>query len=91
MQIQLRAQVSLHWRRWDDEFVVYDEASGRTHQLDALNACVLLSLEEGSLDDARLADMVAAELGCAPEALSGALPGVIEQLLRADLIETCAP
>lgn len=91
MEIRLRPAVRLHWRRWDDEFVVYDEASGRTHQLDALTASALLRLEEGPRETLRLADQVAADLGCGVDAICAALPDVIDQLTLADLIDTRAP
>lgn len=32
------------WREWDDEFVVYNHATGSTHQLSALGGEVLLAL-----------------------------------------------
>jgi len=31
----------LHWVSWDDEYVVFDESSGQTHQLDSVRAFVL--------------------------------------------------
>ena len=31
----------LYWASWNDEYVVFDEASGQTHQLDAVRAYVL--------------------------------------------------
>ena len=39
---------SLHWAGWSDEYVVFDEASGQTHQLDAVRAYVLHLLSDGS-------------------------------------------
>jgi PqqD family protein of HPr-rel-A system len=52
-----RAVVLLHWAGWNDEYVVFDEASGQTHQLDAVRAYVLNLLTEGphSLADIRRA------------------------------------
>ena len=40
----------LHWRQLDGECLVYEEASGRTHQLDGIAACALMCLESGDLD-----------------------------------------
>jgi PqqD family protein of HPr-rel-A system len=40
----------LHWKSWDDEFVVFDEGSGDTHLLDPLAAEVLKALEEAPGD-----------------------------------------
>jgi PqqD family protein of HPr-rel-A system len=42
----LRSSGSLHWGAWNDEYVVFDEASGQTHQLDAVRAYVLHLLSE---------------------------------------------
>jgi PqqD family protein of HPr-rel-A system len=38
----------LHWSGWNDEYVVFEEASGQTHQLDAVRAFVLHRLSDGS-------------------------------------------
>jgi PqqD family protein of HPr-rel-A system len=46
-QYSLRSFPSLHWATWSDEYVVFDEASGQTHQLDAVRAYVLHLLSEG--------------------------------------------
>lgn len=35
---------ALAWREWDDEFVVYNDATGNTHHLSALGGDVLLAL-----------------------------------------------
>ncbi|HKZ08189.1 MAG TPA: HPr-rel-A system PqqD family peptide chaperone [Methylomirabilota bacterium] len=40
----------LHWKHWDDEYVVFDEGSGDTHLLDPLAAEVLKALEEQPAD-----------------------------------------
>lgn len=42
----IRDGARLHWAGWDDEFVVFNESSGQTHQLDALRAFVLNLLVE---------------------------------------------
>ena len=44
---RLNPATSLHWATWDDEYVVFDEGSGRTHQMDSVRAFVLNSLYEG--------------------------------------------
>ena len=43
----LLSNASLHWAGWNDEYVVFDEASGQTHQLDAVRAYVLHLLGDG--------------------------------------------
>ena len=45
-QFAIRHGVRLHWAGWDGEFVVFNESSGQTHQLDALRAFVLNLLVE---------------------------------------------
>lgn len=47
VQYRLRSGPSLHWATWHDEYVVFDEASGQTHQLDAVRAYVLHLLNDG--------------------------------------------
>lgn len=42
----LLSNASLQWAGWNDEYVVFDEASGQTHQLDAVRAYVLHLLGE---------------------------------------------
>jgi len=51
----LPEDVSLLWRSWDEEVIVFNRASGQTHLLDALSAEVLKQLERhpASLDELR--------------------------------------
>lgn len=44
---RVRPVCRLHWACWNDEYVVFDEASGQTHQLDPIRAFVLQLLSEG--------------------------------------------
>lgn len=52
---QLHALAAFHWAGWNDEYVVFDEASGQTHQLDAVRAFVLNQLVDSSKTSAELA------------------------------------
>ena len=88
MGARLIPDVTLHWREWDGEYVVFDEASGRTHQLDALTACVLLCVEEGVSDPEALIGRVAEHADLDHESVTQALPAILEQLAKAALIET---
>ena len=45
---------ALHWRRWADEVVVYDAASGDTHLLEPAGAEVLHRLERAPATIAEL-------------------------------------
>lgn len=88
MPWQLSALVSLHWRCWDDEFVVFDAGSGQTHQLDALTASTLMMLElaASSLDE--LTTRVADELDiAADEQLLNVVNEAVRGLRIAGLIE----
>lgn len=40
----------LLWREWNGEFVVYNDVTGDTHQMDATSAAILRSLEDASAD-----------------------------------------
>jgi PqqD family protein of HPr-rel-A system len=57
----------LHWKCWDDEFVVFDEGSGDTHLLDALAAEVLKALEDAPGDVPTLIARVAGRLRIEPD------------------------
>ena len=54
--------MALHWRRWDDEFVVFDVGSGQTHQLAPYTAATLMMLELNSNDIVELTSRVSIEL-----------------------------
>jgi PqqD family protein of HPr-rel-A system len=56
----LRSSTSLHWAAWNDEYVVFDEASGHTHQLDAIRAYVLHLLCEEPRSFSEVRDALAA-------------------------------
>jgi len=45
-QYAVRPCVCLHWAGWHDEYVVFDETSGQTHQLDPIRAFTLNALLE---------------------------------------------
>ncbi len=87
-RLRLRPVTILHWRRWGSDYVVFDGASGRTHQLDALTAGALLAIEESPKSLAVLAEQLSAELSLDRDALVATLPGIVEQLTLVGLIET---
>ena len=55
----IRAPEQHHWRRWDDEFVLYDELSGQTHLLNFIAADAMRLLQETPRSDADLATALA--------------------------------
>jgi len=79
---------SFRWRRWDDDWVVFDAGSGSTHQVDALTAVTLMCLECGPSDLSNLEEQIAEELELPRgEKLSRVLRGVIERVHALGLIE----
>lgn len=59
----LNPLVALHWRRWDDGWVLFEEGSGSTHRMDDFAAAILRTLaEHGPLEEERLADHLLVEL-----------------------------
>jgi len=59
MSQKVQAQAGLLWRCWDDEFVVYNPASGDSHYLDYLSGEGLKGLERRSMTVSELADELA--------------------------------
>ena len=59
---QLSLLVVLHWRCWDNEWVVYNQGSGDTHLLDTFTACTLMALEEEAATPAQLLVHLLAQL-----------------------------
>jgi PqqD family protein of HPr-rel-A system len=69
---------TLLWRCWDDEYVVYNTASGDTHLLNRVAAETLLLLEQSPSDAQDLTVQVARKLALQP---SEELGQQLEQLL----------
>ena len=87
MFFRLNPAIGLHWRHWNSEWVVFDVASGNTHQLDELTACALLCLEEGQLLAELLVTEVAAATHLPEEAIEPVLRGAMVQLTQLGLVE----
>lgn len=76
---KINPATSLHWASWDDEYVVFDEGSGQTHQMDSVRAFILNTLSEKS----RNFDDLVSELASIPSlTASGQLNGLIEKVLN---------
>ena len=88
MRIGLNSATSLHWRHWDAEYVVFDDASGRTHLLEALTACALLCVEDGAFDTIDLVCKICEHMALSDDAVSAAIPAILGQLSAASLVET---
>ena len=84
---RLNELVDLSWRNWQDEWVVFDTGSGQTHQLDALTAATLMTIEAGDLQISELVSQVAETLNIDVNSeLNNALQGILDRLVAADLI-----
>lgn len=59
MQWQVISDSALHFRFWDEEFVVYNSLSGDTHLLDSTAAQILLKLQQAPSNSATLAGSLA--------------------------------
>lgn len=86
MLLRLNRTESLHWLHWDSEYVVFDEASGLTHQLDAPTARVLMCIEDGASNPDSLIDKGDMR-GVDADAMRTALPFILDQLANANLID----
>ena len=85
---RLNRHSHLHWRRLDDDWVVFDAGSGDTHQLDAISAAALMCLEAEALDLPRLIEVLKSELDLpADGSLSTKLEHLLDQLSSFQLIE----
>lgn len=84
---------SFHWASWDDEYVVFDEASGQTHLLDPVKAYVLDALSDGPASVESLAPTLLGALAYPAEAdphrsnPHELIAGALEQLERSHLVE----
>lgn len=56
---QINEHCELHWRSWEEEFIVFDSRSGDTHLLNLVAARVLKKLERGPANSADLAEHIA--------------------------------
>jgi len=80
------------WRRWGDEWVIFDQASGDTHQLEPIAAVMVMCFETGPRDLPALTAEVAAELELPADGrLSNKLAEIVDQLIHLGLIEPPEP
>lgn len=45
--LRINPLIKLHWRQFDDDWVVFESLSGQTHQMVPLTAAILMSFESG--------------------------------------------
>ncbi|GAB6054319.1 hypothetical protein JCM17960_31390 [Magnetospira thiophila] len=90
-QVAVRLMGRLSWKRWEDEVVVYDDASGHTHLLEANAAEALTCLEQmgGLCRRADFARQLAERLAVQDdeqEDFEGWLEAVLARFRRMDLL-----
>ncbi|MHB9102522.1 MAG: HPr-rel-A system PqqD family peptide chaperone [Sulfuricella sp.] len=76
---QVAAENELLFRSWEDEFVVYNGATGDTHLFGLVAAQVMLKLQQTPADAVNLAEWVAPLLQIEPD---DEFVFVIEQILK---------
>ena len=79
----------LHWKVWDDEFVIFDEGSGDTHLLDPLAAELVKVLQESPGHVPALARRLVARLDLELDAdLTGRVRELVDRFVAIGLVET---
>ena len=78
-------------RGWDDEYILYDRASGDTHQLTWLAAELLLRLQAGPADEIMLARHVATrDAAFQPEETATSIAAAVAQFCALGLLTPMA-
>ncbi len=87
VKYQLRPAVRMHWASWNDEYVVFDETSGQTHQLDAVRAFVLDFLGESPSDLFNIAAELTKSLAISSSCASELIALIIQEFQTIGLVE----
>lgn len=88
---RLAPDAKLLWRRWDDEFVVFNDASGDTHLLETVSGTLLQRIAEGPVDQETLCGLAAKTLGVAAEEVDpDSVERVVDELRRLGLVDRIA-
>lgn len=91
VQYQVRPVVQLYWASWDDDYVVFDETSGQTHQLDAVRAYVLDLLVESPRPISYLAGVLSQSASVPSSDAAELIQVVIKDFETVGLVEAIAP
>ena len=87
-EIKAKARTPLLSRRWGDETVVYNPASGQTHLLDLVSGEGLSCLQDSSLDLGTLCERMAGRLDIENDAeLRQYVASLLSQLEELGLVE----
>lgn len=85
---RLNRNSSLHFRRWDDQWAVFDTGSGQTHEIDSIIAVTLMHCEGDWIGLADISAGVALDLDLiSVENLSEKLHKVLIQFTKLELLE----
>jgi PqqD family protein of HPr-rel-A system len=85
---RLNPASGLHWRRWDNEWVVFDHGSGQTHLINPVSATVLMQFGIRQLSLKQLLDKVATDMSTTNDSeLASAVSLAVEQLVGLGLLE----
>lgn len=85
--MRLNSETQLHWQHWNNEYLVFDLATGRTHVLDTFTAGVLLAIEEGASNQAELLAKLGTSMSV--DVISDILPSILGELIKSSLIDPC--
>lgn len=85
--MRLNTETHLHWRHWDNDYLVFDLATGRTHVLDTFTAGVLLAIEEGACNQSEVLARVCASMPV--DVITDVLPSILGELIKSSLIQPC--
>ncbi len=89
MTWRLNPSSGLHWRCWDDEWIVFDQGSGQTHLMNPVTAAALMQFDTQCLSFQQLLDKVAADMSVTTSSeLASALSSAVEQLVGLGLLES---
>ncbi len=85
---RLNPRSSLHYRRWGNEWVVFDEGSGQTHEMDTMSAVSLMHCENGWISLSDIRNGVMTDLGLSsPNTLADSLALLLNQFSNLGLLE----
>ncbi len=91
MTWRLGTLVSLHWRNWDDEWVVFDSGSGQTHKVDHLAAAILTLIEADEITEHELFSQLSQASGFSTPEWHQAIDTATGRLCELGLIESELP
>ena len=85
---RLNPRSSLRYRRWGNEWVVFDVGSGQTHEMDTVSAVSLMHCENGWILLSDITNGVMADLGLpSPNVLTDSLAPLLNQFTSLGLLE----